>query len=142
MSLSLRLSRAPLRWVSSTFGLGLAWEVTGCVADEFPVRDGLKVGLQLSCMAKSEEKKSTRQGVARFRSWATGGLGGTACGAGITFGPAPGNGCRAVYNTNTGSADTHATPNNSFPQRFVDLGLAGPSLLSYRLYHKYIECVD
>ena len=46
------------------------------------------------------------------------GLGATACGAGITFGPARGNGCRAVYNTNTGSADTHATPNNSFFQRF------------------------
>jgi hypothetical protein len=38
--------------------------------------------------------------------------------AGITFGPARVNGRSAVYNTNTGSADTHATPNNSFSQRF------------------------
>ena len=36
----------------------------------------------------------------------------------MTFGLARECGCRAVYNSNTGSADTHATPNNSFSQRF------------------------
>ena len=51
------LPRAPLCWVSSIFGLGLAWEVMGCAADDFPVRDGLKVGLHLSCMAKSEKSR-------------------------------------------------------------------------------------
>ena len=49
--------RAHLCWVSSIFGLGLAWEVMGCAADDFPVRDGLKVGLHLSCMAKSEKSR-------------------------------------------------------------------------------------
>ena len=108
-----------------------------CVADDFPVKNVLKVGLHLSFMAKSEEEeKSTRQGAARFRSWTTGGLGGTACGAGITFGPAWGNGCRAVYITNTGAADTHATPHNYFFLNvLVDLGLAGPSFLSKLMPH-------
>ena len=50
---AIRSGRGPLYWVSSLFGLGLAWEVTGCVSDDFPARDGLKVGLHLSCMAKS-----------------------------------------------------------------------------------------
>ena len=49
--------RGTLCWVSSIFGLGLAWEVMGCAADDFPVRDGLKVGLHLSCMAKSEKSR-------------------------------------------------------------------------------------
>ena len=35
--------RGPLRWVLSIFGLRLTWEVMGCVADDFLVRDGLKV---------------------------------------------------------------------------------------------------
>ena len=50
-------TRGTLCWVSSIFGLGLAWEVMGCAADDFPVRDGLKVGLHLSCMAKSEKSR-------------------------------------------------------------------------------------
>ena len=50
-------ARGNLCWVSSIFGLGLAWEVMGCAADDFPVRDGLKVGLHLSCMAKSEKSR-------------------------------------------------------------------------------------
>ena len=44
------VGRGNLCWVSSIFGLGLASEVVGCVADEFPVRDGLKVGSHLSFM--------------------------------------------------------------------------------------------
>ena len=63
--------RATLCWVSSTFGLGLAWEVMGCAADDFPVRDGLKVGLHLSCMAKSEKSRhdKARLGFAHGPLW-------------------------------------------------------------------------
>ena len=38
---------------ASVFGLELASEVAGCVAEGFPVRGGLKVGLHPSFMANS-----------------------------------------------------------------------------------------
>ena len=53
-----RLSRGALCRVSSILQPGLASEVMGCVADDFPFRDGLKVGLHLDGMAECDEENS------------------------------------------------------------------------------------
>ena len=117
--------RGPLRWVSSIFGLGLTWEVMGCVADDFPVKDGLKVGLHLSCMAKSGKSQHDKERL----SFAHGQLGG--------WGPPHAE--RASHSDQPvetvavlSITPTQARPirTQHFPNVLVDLGLTGPSLLS------------
>ena len=70
------ISRGDLCWVSPIFRPGLASEVMGCAADDFPVKDSLKVGLRLSFVAKCEEETvdTTRRGlVSLMAHWGAGG---------------------------------------------------------------------